>query len=90
VEMSRKARNAVGSKSGKAVDHSPLVQSQPTGPDTAGRTLEAPFCSAKSGRGGGQSRTGAEDAEFSELDQESTDRLIGFFRLLDQWERKGK
>jgi len=88
VEVSRRKRNAVGLKSGKAVDYSAPVQSQPTGPQTAGLKPEAPFFSAKSGRGVGQSPTATDSADSFEWDQESIDRLIAFFRLLDEWERK--
>jgi hypothetical protein len=40
----------------------------------------------KNGRGVGQSPTAVACSE--ELDGEGLDRLIAFFQLLDQWERK--
>jgi hypothetical protein len=42
----------------------------------------------KTGRGVGQSPTAVAVACPSELDSESLDRLVAFFRLLDEWERK--
>ena len=48
--MSREKRNAVGTKSGKAVSHSAPVLTKPTSPNTAGLKPETSLCSAKSGR----------------------------------------
>ncbi len=48
--MSREKRNAVGTKSGKAVSHSAPVLTKPTSPNTAGLKPEASLRSAKSGR----------------------------------------
>lgn len=83
---SRRERTAVGLKSGNAVNHP--MRSQSTGPDTVGRKPEVTFCSAKSGRDVGESPTATQNADVSGGDQASTDRLIAFFRLLDEWERK--
>jgi hypothetical protein len=90
-------RDAVRPKSGVQVAHSWPVQKGPTLSLRAGRkpgacpavsqgAQFAPCDSGQSGRGVGQSPTAV--ACFSDLDQESLDRLVAFFQLLDEWERK--
>jgi hypothetical protein len=90
-------RDAVHPKSGVQVAHSWPVQKEPTLSLRAGRKPDAcpavsqgaqfaPCASGQSGRGVGQSP--APVACSSEMNQESLDRLIAFFQLLNEWERK--
>ena len=90
-------RDAVLTKSGVQVDHSCPVLKGPTLSPRAGRKPDAcpavsqgaylsPVLQPKNGRGVGQSPTAVACSE--ELDGEGLDRLIAFFQLLDQWERK--
>jgi hypothetical protein len=95
-------RDAVRTKSGESVDHSDPGLRRPTLSPTAGRTPEAcPYPQSKSGReregwalalSGG--KAAAIQAHTSQpllpepLNHESLSRLIGFFRKLDQWDRK--
>lgn len=90
-------RDAVRPKSGVQVAHSWPVQKGPTLSLRAGRKPDAcpavsqgaqfaPCDSGQSGRGVGQSPTAV--ACSSEVDQDSLDRLITFFQVLNEWERK--
>jgi hypothetical protein len=90
-------RDAVRPKSGVQVAHSCPVLKGPTLSPRAGRKPDAcptvsqvvqfaPYASAQSGRGVGQSPAAV--ACSSEMDQESLDRVIAVFQLLDEWERK--
>lgn len=92
-------RDAVRPKSGVQVAHSCPVLKGPTLSERAGRKPGAcpavsqggavpPCASAKSGRGVGRSPAAVAVVCSSELDRESIDRLIAFFQLLDEWERK--
>jgi len=92
-------RDAVLPKSGVQVTHSCPVLKGPTRSPRAGRKPDAcpvvsqgahfaPCASAKSGRGVGQSPTAVAVACSEELSAGDLDRLIAFFQLLDQWERK--
>jgi hypothetical protein len=91
-------RDAVPQKTGATVTHSVPGQMEPTFSPRAGRKPDAcpavsqgeklrPMHLSKSGRGVGQSPT-AVVACSSDIDQESLDRLIAFFQLLNEWERK--
>jgi hypothetical protein len=90
-------RDAVRPKSGVQVAYSCPVLKGPTLSPKAGRKPDAcpavsqgaqfaPCASGQSGRGVGQSP--APVACSSEMNQESLDRLIAFFQLLNEWERK--
>src|ERR1017187_2279318 len=92
-------RDAVLPKSGVQVAHSWPVLKGPTLSPRAGRKPDAcpavsqgahfaPCASAKSGRGVGGTPTAVAVACSEELDAGEIDRLIAFFQLLDQWERK--
>ena len=97
IESDLGKRDAVRPKSGVQVAHSCPVLKGPTLSPRAGRKPDAcpavsqgaqfaPCASAQSGRGVGQSPAAV--ACSSEMDQESLDRLIVFFQLLNEWERK--
>jgi hypothetical protein len=92
-------RDAVLPKSGVQVAHSCPVLKGPTLSPRTGRRPDAcpavsqgahlaPCASAKSGRGVGQSPTAVAVACSEDLDGDDRNRLIAFFQLLDQWERK--
>jgi hypothetical protein len=98
MRSSSDKRDAVHSKSGESVHPSDPGLKGPTLLATAGRKsaacLLAPrgaetrpvVLQPKTGRGVGQSPTDA--VGYSGLDRQSLDRLIAFFRLLDEWKRK--
>jgi len=90
-------RDAVLPKSGLQVDHSCPVLTGPTRSLRAGRKPDAcpvvsqgahlpPVIQPNGGRPSGQNPPTIADSP--ELDTECLDRLIVFFQLLDQWERK--
>ena len=92
-------RGAALPKSGVQVDHSCPVLKGPTSSPTAGRKPVAcpavsrgahlpPVLQPKNGRGVGQSPTAVAVACSDDLNGDDLDRLIAFFQLLDQWERK--
>ena len=92
-------RDAALPKSGVQVAHSCPVLKGPTLSPRAGRKPDAcpavsqgahlaPCASAQSGRGAGRSPAAVAVACSEELDAGDLDRLIEFFQLLDQWERK--
>jgi hypothetical protein len=92
-------RDADRPESGETVDHSVPGLKGPTLSVRTGIRPDAcpvvsqgahlpPVLQPKSERGVGQSPTALAFDCVSDLDRDSLDRLIAFFRLLDQWERK--
>ena len=93
-------RDAVFLKSGLSVHPSDPGLKRPTLPTTADRTSaacliprqSAETCPAglqhKTGRGVGQSPAAFAVVCSPGVDREDIDRLIAFFQLLDEWERK--
>ena len=87
--MSRRERNAADLKSGNVVAHSAPVLNQPTGPQHPVESRRLSSVQQKSGQGLGQNPMSAEGAlPSSLLDSAAVAKLVEFFLLLDEWDRR--